>query len=65
MNNVRIVSFCVVAVAGAVFALQGANVLTNSPVMSGRPLWLYIGLIMVVVGLAGLVWTMRAARSRP
>ena len=40
--------------AGAVFALQGADVITNSPVMSGHPRWIYIGLAMVVGGIAVL-----------
>ncbi len=62
MTIVKTLIFVLVALAGAVFALQGANVLTDSPVMSGRPVWLYIGSALVLVGLAGLVWTFRGRR---
>jgi len=54
---VRIVIWIVVLLVGATFALQGGGVLMDSPVMSGKPVWLYIGIALVVVGLAGLIWT--------
>lgn len=42
---------------GIVWVLQGANVLGGS-VMSGQSQWLYIGIVVAVVG-AGLVWVVR------
>ncbi len=54
--------YVLLILVGAVFALQGANILTDSAVMSGLPLWLYIGIALVVVGLVGLV---RTFVSRP
>lgn len=46
---------------GAVWILQGMNVLLGS-FMSGQPRWAVRGAILVVVGIAGLVW---ANRKRP
>ena len=57
MTILKTVIAVLLIIVGAVFALQGANIITNSPVMSGHPRWLYIGLALVVVGLAGLYWT--------
>lgn len=42
---------------GAVWILQGANILGGS-VMSGQSQWLYIGIVVALVG-AGLVWFAR------
>jgi uncharacterized membrane protein HdeD (DUF308 family) len=57
MTIIKTIIAVLLVLVGAVFALQGANVLTDSPVMSGRPTWLYIGVAMVLVGLVGLYWT--------
>ena len=43
---------------GALWILQGANVLAGS-VMSGQSQWLYIGIVVAVLGLALLWWTYR------
>ena len=40
---------------GAVWTLQGANVLGGS-FMTGQPTWLYIGIALSIVGLGILVW---------
>ncbi len=40
---------------GTVFALQGANVLKDSPVMSGNSAYIYVGAALVVVGLILIV----------
>ncbi|MEO8686447.1 MAG: hypothetical protein ABI414_16590 [Devosia sp.] len=40
---------------GAVWTLQGANVLAGS-VMSGQSQWLYIGIVLIVVALVLLYW---------
>lgn len=45
---------------GLVWILQGANILLGS-VMSGQSQWLYIGIVVAVVG-AGLIYF---ARRRP
>lgn len=42
---------------GAVWILQGANILGGS-VMSGQSQWLYIGIVVALVG-AGLVYLRR------
>lgn len=57
MTIIKTIIAVLFVLVGAVFALQGANVLTDSPVMSGRPTWLYIGVALVLIGLAGLYWT--------
>ena len=41
-------------VTGMIWTLQGASVIGGS-FMSGRALWLYIGIAMVIVGV-GLLW---------
>jgi len=46
---------------GLIWTLQGLDVLENSPVMSGKPLWAVIGSIVVVIG--GLLVT-RSVRAR-
>ena len=46
----------VLILAGGVWALQGANVLGGS-VMSGRSQWLYIGIVLVALGLIVLLWS--------
>ena len=40
---------------GTVFALQGANILTDSPVMSGNPTYIYVGAALAILGLLLLV----------
>jgi protein-S-isoprenylcysteine O-methyltransferase Ste14 len=51
----------VLLVVGAVWILQGANVLTGSA-MSGRGQWLIVGILLAVVGVALLWWNRRAGR---
>lgn len=45
----------VLVLLGGLWTLQGANVLAGS-VMSGQSQWLYIGLVVAVIGLAVLWW---------
>jgi uncharacterized membrane protein HdeD (DUF308 family) len=52
----------VVALLGAVWTLQGANILGGS-VMSGQSQWLYIGIVLIVVGIAIIYWFNRGPRS--
>ena len=54
----------VLLLMGAVWTLQGANVLAGS-VMSGQSQWLYIGIALVVVGLVLLYWTNLRRSDRP
>ena len=37
--------------AGVVFSLQGADVITGSSLMSGNSAYIYIGAVVVIVGL--------------
>jgi hypothetical protein len=46
----------VLLLIGALWTLQGANVLAGSA-MSGQSQWLYIGIALIVVGLVVLYWT--------
>ncbi|MGX5831632.1 hypothetical protein [Mesorhizobium sp. 43Arga] len=48
----------IVLAVGALWALQGIGVVGGS-FMTGQPQWLYIGLIAMLLGLAGLVWANR------
>ena len=53
---------------GIVFALQGANVIGGSAVMSGVTSYIYIGVVVAIVGLAVLILGLRsggAASGRP
>jgi hypothetical protein len=43
---------------GLVWTLQGANVLAGS-VMSGQGQWLYIGIVLVVLGAGIIYWVRR------
>ncbi len=45
----------VLVLLGGLWTLQGSNVIGGS-VMSGQSQWLYIGLVVLVVGLAVLWW---------
>ena len=55
MKVFLIVLGAILVVVGIGWILQGANVLTQSPVMSGKPLWLVIGIIVGAVGIIVLV----------
>jgi len=46
---------------GGGWILQGSNVLAGS-VMSGQSQWLYIGIVVLIVGLLALWWTYRRRR---
>jgi hypothetical protein len=41
---------------GALWTLQGANILAGSA-MSGQSQWLYIGIVLLIIGLVVLYWT--------
>jgi hypothetical protein len=47
---------------GALWALQGSNVLGGS-VMSGQSIWLWIGIVVLIAGLGVLYWYNLRKRS--
>ena len=49
---------------GAVWTLQGANLLGGS-FMSGQSQWLYIGIVLVVAGAALIYGLRRPGANRP
>lgn len=44
---------------GRIWTLQGANILKGSAVMSGQSQWIWIGLVVILLGIATLWWTRR------
>jgi protein-S-isoprenylcysteine O-methyltransferase Ste14 len=48
---------------GIVFALQGADILTDSPLMSGNSTYIYVGAVVALIGLALLAWSSRMGRG--
>jgi hypothetical protein len=46
--------------AGIVFSLQGANIITGSSLMSGNSTYIYVGAIVAIIGLALLALSYRA-----
>ena len=59
MRLARTIAGFVLTLLGVTWALQGANVLTNSPVMSGHSEWTWIGLMVAAAGLALVAFTWR------
>ncbi|MBN9362220.1 MAG: hypothetical protein J0J09_12040 [Devosia sp.] len=53
----------VLVLLGGLWTLQGSNMLAGSA-MSGQSQWLYIGLIVVAVGLVVLWWFTLRRRMR-
>ena len=45
----------VLMLLGVLWTLQGSNFIGGS-VMTGQSLWLYIGIVVVIVGAALLLW---------
>jgi hypothetical protein len=48
----------IVLAIGALWSLQGIGLVGGS-FMTGQSQWLYIGLVTMLVGLAGLIWANR------
>ncbi len=61
MRWVLIIVGILFVLLGAVWVLQGTNVLTQSAVMSGNSLWTVIG---AIVGAVGIVLTVLGAARR-
>jgi len=49
--------------AGVVFSLQGADVITGSSLMSGNPTYIYVGAVVALIGLVLLFWSARAGKG--
>ncbi len=52
-----------VAIAGAVFTLQGLNLLGQSGGMNGQHIWAVIGVILLIAGLGAATAAARAVRT--
>jgi protein-S-isoprenylcysteine O-methyltransferase Ste14 len=48
---------------GTVFALQGANVITGSSLMSGNSTYIYVGAVVAIIGLILLAWSFRTGKA--
>ncbi|HYA56185.1 MAG TPA: hypothetical protein VED22_05240 [Nitrososphaerales archaeon] len=62
MNSPRlalVVLGVLVLLAGVVFSLQGANIITGSSLMSGNTTYIYVGAIVAIIGLALLALSSR------
>jgi len=53
-----------ILLAGIVFSLQGANIITGSSLMSGNSAYIYVGAVVAIIGLALLVLSSRVG-NRP
>jgi hypothetical protein len=53
----------IILLMGIVFALQGANVIGGSALMSGNSEYIYIGGVVAIIGLALLALSFRMGRS--
>lgn len=63
MRAIVVVGGVVLFLIGLVWALQGANVIMGS-VMSGSPLWLGIGTVLVIVGAVVVAAGVRGASRK-
>ena len=48
----------ILVIVGAVFTGQGANLIPGSP-MTGERMWLYIGLVVLIVGIVVIAFGVR------
>jgi len=51
----------ILILVGGLWTLQGSNVVGGS-VMSGQSQWLYVGIVVLIVGVIALWWTYRRRR---
>jgi len=51
----------ILILVGGLWTLQGSNVIGGS-VMSGQSQWLYVGIVLLIVGVIALWWTYRRRR---
>jgi hypothetical protein len=50
MKRVLVIVGILLLLAGIVFSLQGANVIGGSALMSGNPTYIYVGIVVALVG---------------
>ena len=48
----------ILILVGGLWIAQGSNMMAGS-VMSGQTMWLWIGVVVLIVGVAALWWTYR------
>ncbi len=48
----------ILVLIGGLWTLQGSNILAGSA-MSGQSMWLWIGVVAAIAGIALLIWTNR------
>jgi divalent metal cation (Fe/Co/Zn/Cd) transporter len=53
----------VLLLAGIVFSLQGADIITGSSLMSGNSTYIYVGAIVAIIGLALLTLSSRVGKK--
>lgn len=63
-RTASIVIGLLLVIFGSVFALQGANVIGGSALMSGNPTYIYVGGALVVVGLLLLIFAKRSPTTK-
>jgi hypothetical protein len=56
MRLAGIIVGIILVLLGLVWVLQGSNVIGGS-VMSGQSMWLWIGVVVAIVGLVLLLWS--------
>jgi hypothetical protein len=61
-KNLRAGLGVLLVLVGLIWTLQGLNVITNSAVMSGKPLWAVIGPIVAIFGGWLVAGALRAGR---
>jgi hypothetical protein len=62
MHRTRAIGGAVIVATGAVWMAQGSGLLQGSGFMVGDPMWLVLGAVAVVIGIA-LIWV--GLRGRP
>lgn len=62
MRIAGIIVAIILIILGGVWTLQGSNMMPNTA-MSGQSQWLYIGIVVLIVGIVGLIWALRRRRA--
>jgi len=60
---VLLIPGAVLLLAGIVFSLQGADIITGSSLMSGNSTYIYVGAIVAIIGLALLALSSRVGKK--
>ena len=66
MNSRRLVLVilgALILLAGIVFSLQGADIITGSSLMSGNSTYIYVGAVVAIIGLALLALSSRVGNG--